>query len=75
MNNKVDIEKCAKVRDAILKNTNTNTATVNTKPKKVRTKFYDRKLIRNILRNQLKTNKIKGVFHDKEQVSALLRTL
>lgn len=74
MNNKVDIEKYAKARDAILKNTNT-TLNKDAKNKRMRTKFYDRKLVRNILRNQLKTNKIKGAFHDKEWLRVFLETL
>lgn len=35
----------------------------NKNVKKFEHKVYSRKLLRSILRNQLKTNKIKGVWH------------
>lgn len=38
-------------------------------------KFYNRGLMRKILRSQLKTNKIKGAFHDKEWLRIFLNTL
>ena len=38
-------------------------------------KVYSRKLIRKILRNSLKTNKIKGAFHDKKWLKTYLKTI
>ena len=38
-------------------------------------KVYNRGLVRKILRNQLKINKIKDRFHDKEWLRVYLNTL
>lgn len=38
-------------------------------------KIYSRRLIRKILKGQLKTNKIKNAFHDKEWLKVYLETL
>ena len=35
---------------------------------------YDRQMIRKILRNQLKTNKIRDVFHNKDLVEEIIET-
>lgn len=38
-------------------------------------KVYSRKLIRKILRNSLKTNKIKKAFHNKKWLEKYLKTI
>ncbi len=74
MNNKTDKEKYIKIGEEILKKTKT-APVKNIKRKKIRTKFYNRKLVRSILRNRLKTNKINGAFHDKEWLKVYFNTL
>lgn len=38
-------------------------------------KVYDRQLIRSILRNQLKTNKIQNAFHDKTWLKVFIERI
>ena len=67
----LEAKECLK---EIIQNTYAEGKTMSKKNKNIGA-VYDRQMIRKILRSQLKTNKIRDTFHDKEALKHIIEAL